>query len=80
MPGKSSGGTKKIGRNAKKCQKYRLTGRREKNRERRAARYGKRLADAAERETRNHDRRVSAREQRRRERKAAEAKRRKGQE
>ncbi len=36
-----SGGSKKIGRNEKKCKKYRLEGRREKNKERKQKKHNK---------------------------------------
>ena len=50
---KGSGGVKKYGRNATKGQRYRMAGRREKNKARKAARHAKHLADAAQRRKRN---------------------------
>ncbi len=41
---KKSGGSKKHGRSLVKCARYRAEGRREKNKARRKAKYGKRMA------------------------------------
>ena len=49
MDSKGSGGVKKYGRNATPCKRYRLSGRRERNKVRNAARYKKHMADAARR-------------------------------
>ena len=47
--GRGSGGVKKYTRNATKCNRYRLAGRREKNKARKAAKHEKHMADAARR-------------------------------
>ncbi len=49
MDSKGSGGVKKYGRNATPCKRYKLSGRRERNKVRNAARYKKHMADAARR-------------------------------
>ncbi len=45
----SAGGTRKHTRNVTKCQRYRASGRREKNKARKAARHAKHMANAASR-------------------------------
>jgi len=49
MDSRGSGGVKKYGRNATKGQQYRLSGRREKNKARKAAKHLKHMAAAARR-------------------------------
>ena len=45
----NAGGTRKHSRNVTKCQRYRASGRREKNKGRKATRHEKHMADAARR-------------------------------
>lgn len=54
------GGTKKYGRNEKKCAKYRTEHRRERNKERKARRYTRHMELAFERAARNWKQRKKA--------------------